>query len=182
MTSLKAEFDFTTSDLVEVAAREASRSASVRTQQRMMNTAGVAIWGVIIYAITEATPWNVRDRIIFSAAICAMAFLFMLIPRTSPLTKRLLKYYRQKLGGDGPFRCEVELGPEGLITRQFGSETKREWSNVKSVTDSNGGVEFTYAPVGTLLVRDRAFATPDARLQFLEAAKAYVEGQHPARM
>jgi hypothetical protein len=82
----------------------------------------------------------------------------------------MLGYYREQLGGDGPFICEVELSSVGLIIRQLGSETTHPWPNVASATEVSGGIEFIYRPMGALLVRDRAFQTPESRQQFLTLA------------
>jgi hypothetical protein len=82
----------------------------------------------------------------------------------------MLRYYREQLGGDGPFICEVELSPAGLITRQLGAETIHPWSHVVSATEVSGGIEFIFGPMGALLVRDSAFQTPEGREQFLTLA------------
>jgi hypothetical protein len=86
----------------------------------------------------------------------------------------MLRYYREQLGGDGPFVCEVELSPTGLITRQLGAETTHPWSHVASATEVSGGIEFIYRPTGALLVRDRAFQTPEGREQFLVLARRLI--------
>lgn len=169
--TLKVKFDFTVADLADVAYREANRSGSLSSRERNARILGLAVWAVILYAVTEATPWSVHDRVIVAAFFFALSLLFMLIPRTSPAAKRLLKLYRDKLGSDGPFPCEVELGPEGVVIRQFGGETKRDWSHVQSVDDARDGIEFRFAPIGFLLVRNHGFSTPEARRHFLDAAR-----------
>src|SRR5690242_13250074 len=118
---VKVHFDFTARDMAEVAAREANRSNMLRTQRLRGKVMGVLIWGVIVFALTELSHWSIRDRAIVTGLICGLALLAKFIPRTSPVTERLINYYKEQLGGDGPFQCEVELGPTGLVTRQFGA-------------------------------------------------------------
>jgi hypothetical protein len=93
--------------------------------------------------------------------------------------RRYLKYYQEHLGGDGPFVCEVVITPEGVTTTQFGAETRRQWSGVKEIVDSPGAVEFVFRVGGMLVVRDRAFATPQQRLEFLTAARTYLAATVP---
>jgi hypothetical protein len=165
---LKVQFEFSAGDLAEVASRASDRSRVVqgwRWQGRM--TWSVLI-GLVVYAVTPGQP---TGRAVFAALVCLL--LIMVIPRLSRASNRksqMLRYYREQLGGDGPFVCEVELSPAGLVTRQLGAETTHPWSHVASATEVSGGIEFIYRPMGALLVRDRAFQTPEVREQFLALA------------
>jgi hypothetical protein len=165
---LKVQFEFSASDLAEVANRAADRSRVVRGWRLQ----GRMIWAVLIsFVIYAVTPGQPTGRAVFAALICLL--LAVIIPRlnrTSSRNNRMLRYYREQLGGDGPFVCEVELAPEGLITRQLGAETTHPWSRVVSASEASGGIEFIYRPMGALLVRDRAFRTPESREQFLALA------------
>jgi hypothetical protein len=111
----------------------------------------------------------------FAAFVCLL--LVVALPhfsRASNRNNQMLRYYREQLGGDGPFVCEVELSPAGLITRQMGTETTLPWSHVASATEVSGGIEFIYRPMGALLVRERAFQTPEDREQFLALARRLI--------
>jgi hypothetical protein len=165
---LKVQFEFSAGDLAEVASRASDRSRVVqgwRWQARMT-------WSVLISALVYAvTPGQPTGRAMFAAFVCLL--LVVAIPRLSRASNRnsqMLGYYREQLGGDGPFICEVELSSVGLIIRQLGSETTHPWPNVASATEVSGGIEFIYRPMGALLVRDRAFQTPESRQQFLTLA------------
>jgi hypothetical protein len=165
---LKVQFEFSAGDLAEVANRASDRSRVMqgwRWQGRMTWSVLVSL---LVYFVTPGPP---TGRVVFAALVCLL--LVVVIPRLSRASNRnsqMLKYYREQLGGDGPFVCEVELSPAGLITRQLGAETTHPWSNVASATEVSGGIEFICRPMGALLVRDRAFQTPEGREQFLALA------------
>jgi hypothetical protein len=65
----------------------------------------------------------------------------------------------------------VELREQGLWVRQRSVEILYGWSDLKSVEDRPSGIALRFG-AGYVLVRSRAFATPDARDAFLAAAKA----------
>jgi hypothetical protein len=133
-------------------------------------------WAVLVsFLVYGVTPGQPTGRAVFATLICLL--LVVVIPRlnrTSSRNGRMLRYYREQLGGDGPFVCEVELSPAGLITRQLGAETTHPWSHVASATEVSGGIEFIYRPTGALLVHDRAFPTPEGRGQFLALARRLI--------
>jgi hypothetical protein len=69
----------------------------------------------------------------FSALFCiALYFLFRRLWRSSP-SNIYLKYYREQLGGDGLFLCEIEIVADGITTIQGGAETRRSRSAVKEI-------------------------------------------------
>ena len=165
---MKVQFEFSAGDLAEVANRASDRSRVVQGWRFESRLTWAVLVGILVYAVTPGQP---ASRAVFAVLICLL--LVVVIPRlnrTSSRNSQMLRYYREQLGGDGPFVCEVELSPAGLITRQLGAETTHPWSHVVSATEVSGGIEFIYRPTGTLLVRDRAFRTPEAREQFLALA------------
>jgi hypothetical protein len=165
---LKAQFEFSAADLAEVAERASNRSRVVQDLRFAARMTWAVLISFLVYAVTPGRPLG---RAIFAVLLCPL--LVVIIPRLSRTSigdSRMLRYYREQLGGDGPFVCEVELSPAGLVTRQLGAETTRPWSHVASVTEVSGGIEFTYRPTGVLLVRDRAFQTQESREQFLALA------------
>ena len=169
---MKVNFDFSVSDLADAAERAVSRSRIVQGWRLEGRITWAALIGVSLYAITPGRPVvRAGFAVLFAAALVAL--LPALIGR-SGYKSRMHKYYREQLGGDGPYMCEVELSPSGLVTRQLGVETRHAWPQVKSVVEVADGIEFTYRPMGSLLVRNRAFSSPKVRQQFLELAGQYL--------
>jgi hypothetical protein len=70
--------------------------------------------------------------------------------------------------------CEVEIDAQGVTSMQCGAQTKRGWSGVKEILNTPGAVEFVFSGGGNLVVRDRAFHTPQQRAEFLEEAHRFM--------
>ena len=165
---LIVKFQFSASDLADVALRTVDDSSVVSKWRIQAKLVGVVIFGLIFYGYVPGTPGK---RILYAIVACSVTLILLhVLPEGSSRKDRLLQYYREKLGGDGPYECEVELTAESLITRQFGVEGKHAWSHVLSAIEVQDGIEFKYKPVGALLVRNRAFGTLEARRTFFQFA------------
>lgn len=169
---MKIQFEFSTADLAEVASRTVNRSPLVR-RWRLRNTAASAVLlGLLAFAIV---PWDVTIRIAAGLVVALGVFVVIayLLPRPGG-NIRTVAFYRERLGGDGPFRCEVELTPAGVVSRQLGQESYHPWAHVASVSEVPVGIEFVYTPIGSLLVRDRAFQDPLVRADFVSLARSHI--------
>src|SRR5215472_15786579 len=155
---MKVQFDFTPADLAEVARRTVNRSPLVHRWRLMNSIAGAALIGLVVLV---ATPWEMTVRSIAGAVLAVLVFaLIFYLGRRRAGSTSLQEFYRERLGGDGPFTGEVELTPSGVVSRQLGQESLHPWTQVASVAEVPGGVELIYRPIGSLLVRDRAFSDP----------------------
>jgi len=170
--SVKVQFEFLTADLAEVASRTVNRSPLMH-RWRLRNTAASAVLaGLLAFAIV---PGDMTNRIAagFVIALGLFVVTMYLLPRPSG-NMRTQALYREKLGGDGPFTCEVELTSAGVVSRQLGQELHHPWAHVASVSEAPGGIEFVYTPIGSLLVRDRAFPDPQVRADFVSMARSHI--------
>ncbi|HTS20362.1 MAG TPA: hypothetical protein VMN79_01015 [Casimicrobiaceae bacterium] len=169
---MKVGFDFTPADMAEVSRRAVSRSPLVQRWRLTNSIVAAVLVGLLVFL---ATPWETEDRSVAGAVVAAIVFaaVFFLARRRGG-SARLQAFYRERLGGDGPFTCEVELTSAGVVSRQLGQESLHAWPQVASVDDVPGGVEFVYRPIGSLLVRDRAFPDPGVRAEFLSLARSRI--------
>jgi hypothetical protein len=167
---MKVHFEFTAKDLAELSERTLGRSRVIQGARLEARLFWAAIVGLLVFALC---PGEVLPRAAFSALFAGGLFALMPIFNRGSSSSNTLKYYREQLGGDGPFVCEVELSPAALITRQLGVESKHPWSHVGSISDGPDGIEITYKPMGELLVRSRAFPNLEVRQQFLTLAQKY---------
>lgn len=169
--SVRVRFEFSAADMADVARRSAERSKTIRDSRWQ----GVASWSTLLgLALFFALSGSFIARATFSVAFgLALFFLFSRRKWSSP-SATYLKYYREQLGGDGPFLCEVEITPAGLTTRQNDIETKRAWSVVEEIVDTPDGLEFRCRIGGMLVVRDRAFDAAEMRSAFLRRAKEFL--------
>jgi YcxB-like protein len=165
---MKVQFEFSAADVAEVAQRAAERSKTIRDSRWHAAASWSALLSLILFLLLEgAFIIRAAFAVLFGLVVF---FLYFRHGRSSP-SGRYLQYYREQLGGDGPFLCEVEIGPEGVVTRQSGAEIRRPWSALKGIVETPDAVEFVWHIGGLLVVRDRAFLTPDSRSAFLQTAR-----------
>ena len=160
-------FDFTLEDLVDASERTLLHSRVARGWRSQ------AVW--LSALLGGALVWLMRGDVllgILGGAVCAgLQVAFSRHTRKA----RLLRYFRERLGGDGPYRCEVELTPEALVTTQNGVRTVREWSTVEAINDTQDAIEFHTRGAGTLVVRNRAFGSETEWKSFLDTARQYAK-------
>lgn len=171
LQTVKVQFQFTAADLADVAERSAGRSRTLRDARWQTTATFTALLSLTLFLLLDG---SIVARAIFSLLFCAAAIgVWWAITRTSR-NRTYLKYYRELMGGDGPFLCEVELQASGITTRQSGVETKRPWSSVEKIVENQGDLEVVFRPSATLVVRSHAFKTSTERAEFLRTAQAYV--------
>ena len=167
---MKVRFEFTLDDLVDASERTVIRSRAVRGW-RWQDMAGSALLaGVLAYVIR---PESGAARLGWALVAAVIAGTLYPLVAARSRKARLLKYFRERFGGDGPYTCEVELTPAGVVTVQSGVRTVREWSNIERVEDTQDAIEFVTRGSGTVVVRNRAFSSKDEWRQFLEMARKY---------
>ena len=131
-------------------------------------------WAALIsLALFFAIDGNIIARAMYAVlAFVALVAVYPLIFRGSPRS-RYIEYYREQLGSDGPFQCEVEISSEGIKIEQNGSQIKRDWSGVREIADTPGAIEFVWNSGGSVVVRDRAFESPEQRGEFLQLSRNF---------
>lgn len=166
---MKVQFEFTPADLAETARRAVNRSPLVQRWRLRNSIVGAVLFGLLVFL---ATPWEMTIRGAVGLVVAVIIFIAVFfLGRRRGGSPRVQEFYRERLGGDGPFTCEVELTSAGVVSRQLGQETLHPWAQVASVAEVRGGVELTYRPIGSLLVRDRAFPDARVRADFLSQAQ-----------
>ena len=134
--------------------------------------------GVVAFAVV---PADMAVRLVAGSIVALGVFAVTLYLVSRPGgNMRTQAFYRERLGGDGPFTCEVELTSAGVVSRQLGQESYHAWSHVASVSEVPGGIEFAYTPVGSLLVRDRAFTDAHVRADFVSLARSHIPESAPS--
>jgi hypothetical protein len=169
---VKVQFEFSAADLAEVASRTVDRSALIQKWRRLGRWLWAVVCGLIVFLFTPAAELALRITASVIVGVVVFAFLAWRAKQRKGRS-RLLEFYRERLGSDGPFPCEVEIDSTGLVARQFGAELRHPWAQIESISDTPGSIEFVYRPMGSLLVRDRAFASREIRAEFLKLARGY---------
>jgi hypothetical protein len=175
---MKIQFEFSAADVADVAQRIASRSQTVRDSRWHGTASWSALLSLLLFFLLDG---SFIVRAAFAGLFCVVVFfLYTRFWRSSP-SSTYLKYYREQLGGDGPFLCEVEITPDGITTRQGGAETRRAWSALKEIIETPDSLEFRWHAGGLLVVRDRAFQTPESRSTFSQTARGFLTSSSDRR-
>ena len=169
---MKVSFTFDINDLYEVVERS-SRATLRRPWDRLM----AEFWSLL--AAVPAIAWLVygfRHSGVYPVMIAMIGLTASLAQWYTALSRRtrVFDYLEYASGGRGPFRCEVELTPDSLVTRQFNEEIRRPWAAVHEVRDTASGVEVDLGRRGLLIVRGSAFGTASDREAFVHCAREYI--------
>lgn len=165
----KVRFEFTVDDLIDVGERVLSRSKVVKDMRRGGALVAALAAAAVAYG---AVPVDLPGRIVVAAVAGIIAAVLYPRLRESLVRGRLRSFWREKLKGDGPFTCEVELTPEGVTTRQISTTISMPWSEIASVAEVPEGVEIWGRNAQLIVVRERAFSSPEAKRRFAEAIRA----------
>ena len=175
---MKIQFEFSAADVADAARRMADRSKVVRDTRWHAAASWLALLSLVLYAFIDG---NFIVRASFSCLFFAVVFyVYSRLWLPSP-SRTYLKYYRELLGGDGPFLCEVEMTSDGITTKQGGAETKRAWSAVKEIVETPDSLDFVWHGGGLLVVRNRAFHTPELRSTYIRTAREFLASSSDAR-
>ena len=168
---MKVKFEFTIDDLIDVGERSLSAS---RVVTRLRRTAAVA-WALLAGAIAFAlVPVSDGWRLAVALAVAAAMALVYPGARKKEAKKQLRRYWRERLTGDGPFLCEVELDEAGITTEQLGARISLPWAAVKSIAETADSVDFAMEKGGLVVVRNRAFPSDDEKRRFVEFGRAHL--------
>ena len=84
--------------------------------------------------------------------------------------RRVLNYIRAQVASDEPEPFAVELRDDCVWTKQGRTQLSFEWSNVAEILDSEDAIEFVMHDGGFVVVRNKGFATGQARREFKQIA------------
>lgn len=172
---MKVKFDFTIDDLVDSAGRTVSRSTVARGWRMQRLVVPCVLSAVVAYLVVPGSDERKLFAAVIATVICAAILPFS---GRSTRKRRLEQYFREQFGGDGPFTCEVELTPAALVSVQRGTRTERAWPTITQIQVTDDSVDFITQGAGSLIVRNRAFASREERDAFVTLARSYAPKAH----
>lgn len=170
----RVSFDSNLDELADAYVQYVLSTPAGRSMRRRATAAIGCAGGLLGFAPILMDPASRRPDLIVAAAVLALltggtaALLNYFLYRSS--ARRRLRRFLAIQFGDGAFRCEIELRPEGAWARQEHVEVKFGWNDLLAAEDFPDGVELRFRG-GYLLARARAFASPADRAEFLESAR-----------
>jgi YcxB-like protein len=164
---MRVRFEFNTDDLIEVGEKSLAESRVVR-RIRLGGLVSSSLLGALLGYALPADSGSRPFVVLGTALLCGLAYPAL---RKATMQRRLRAFWRERLGGDGPFVCEVELSEQGVTTEQFGTRSTRPWSAVAAFEETDASVNISTREGGWILVRDRAFSSPDEKKRFVELGR-----------
>jgi hypothetical protein len=169
------QFEFTREDMIDAARRGLARSEAVRAWRTKGLLISVGLSWLIVFLFFLLVLRNAPGGVL--AGLLAGLATGLLYPGSHRrgIERRLRAFYRENYGDDvGPFLCEVEVGPVGLWVRELNTQYTHEWESVERVEETADGVDVIIRRGGFIVVRDRAFGSPEERRRFVELARSYI--------
>ena len=169
--TMKVKFEFTLDDVVDGVERNAVRSATVgrlRVGQTIMASTSAFLFSFLVIPGTNAR------KLAWAFAMALLAAIIQRFQSSGTRKRRMKQLFQERFGPNGPYVCEVEVGPSGLITNQMGTQMQRKWSAIQSVEDTGNAIEFVMQGFGNVVVRNRAFKSKDEWREFLDLSLRYL--------
>jgi hypothetical protein len=168
---MKVRFEFTIDDLIDVGERSLSVSRVVTKLRRTAVVVWTVLGGVVAFAIL---PVSAGWRLVFALTVAGAVALVYPGHRKNEVKKQLRNYWRERLAGDGPFVCEVEVDGTGITTEQLGARSSVPWATVTSIVETADSVDISTEKGGLVVVRNRAFPSAEEKRRFIEFGYAHL--------
>jgi hypothetical protein len=172
---MRVQFEFTEDDMIDASKRFSGRLKIVHSL-RLKSLLATSFWvWVLVFCIFFKTPIKGVILGLIAAALCA---LFLPGANKRALEKGMRKIARGLFGNASSFLCEVELRPDGVWVRSMNRQTIYEWPTVEEVKDTSDSVDIFTRDGSGVVVRNRAFSSPEERTRFVELARAGSSSNH----
>ena len=132
--------------------------------------------GAVLFAVI---PEGFAGRAIMGGIGLIVGAVLYPILNERTVRRRLRKFCEEKTGSSKTFLCEVELNDSGVHTKSNGTQIIYPWDKVTEVEETAESVDLYTEFGGLLVVRKRAFASPQEQDRFVELANRYVKISHP---
>lgn len=167
-------YDATVDDALDVAWRLAYRSQAFRKQMHAnVVIAGIASGAVFFGYWLYSSGMSLANFVFATVAGVLFGIVFAGIFRRffdKEFRKQHRKMIAEQFAGKPAIQCEIELRPDAVWTRQAGMEMIFPWAVCTGVKNNAEDVELTFE-LGICVVRNRYFASPAERDEFLDTAR-----------
>jgi len=173
---VRAAFDATIDELLEVHLLAAERTPAWR-RQRQRSKLAMAVAGAVVATalfLPSARPFTTSSIVVamaLAAAGAALAWWFASAILDRFLRRNLRRMIRQMYGGAESVPFVIELRREGAWVQCHDTEMQCEWSELSSIDEADDRIELWFN-AGVVVVRSRAFTSSAERRRFIDSARA----------
>jgi hypothetical protein len=169
---MRVQFDATLDDFVDVTTRCLARSKQIRKWRwDGLLTSGLIAW-LAIYVLFPGPPVKKMLAGFMGAIVAACIYPFTY---RSTVNRRLRKLCREHIGTDGPVTVQVELTEKGIWAKQQNTQIIHEWANVEMIQETDDSIDFFMRDGTATVVRKRAFESEEAKREFMDLGRQYLQ-------
>jgi hypothetical protein len=171
---MRVAFKYSQEDLVDATVRFAARSETLRRARRRN-----LFWSAVLLVSVSLLVRRVSFIAMVIAAVGALVVIIInpyLYDRR--YRKTLTNLYKEKLGDQNEFTCEVELLPNGMKTSGEDCWATTEWNKIEEIVPTGDSVDIFGTHGGGCIVRNRAFNSAAERQRFIDLAQEYLNKSH----
>jgi hypothetical protein len=167
---MKVSFKYSQEDLVDATVRFAARSKSLQGMRRRQ-----LLWSALLLLALVILLLRFSMMLLIPAVVTGLIIIiFNPYFYDRRYRKTLSAFYKEKLGDENEFTCEVELLPEGMRTSGEDHLALLKWKDIEEIVPTSDSVDIFGRKGGGCIVRNRAFASAEERQRFIETATAYL--------
>ncbi|HSS19431.1 MAG TPA: YcxB family protein [Pyrinomonadaceae bacterium] len=168
---MHVQFAFTQEDMLDATRRFMARSKVVAASRRKGLILTAAFTGLLLFGLFY---WYGHPLAGGPVGLIGAAVSALLYPSShrKAVDKQLRKYHHELFGDAKSFVCEVELTTAGVLVKQMDRQVLYEWPSITEILETNDSVDIFTKDGAGVVVRNRAFTTPDDKSEFLRLARA----------
>jgi YcxB-like protein len=171
---MRVSFACTQADIVDANMRMLARSKTIRNSNWKAIIASAVMLGPLMFLSLQALigflPFSIFGGL--TGVLIAFALGPPFIDRSR--RKNLARFVKEKYGDENSFPYEVELGEKGVAITGKNSQVVFPWEEVEEIVDTSDSVDIFTRNGSGIVVRNRAFLSPETRTQFIELAQRHL--------
>lgn len=177
----RVRFEATVDDVVDVTRRWNRYSPAARRVRRndiamTVGSTSIACF-VVSVLVSDVPPWA---GLALAIPVGLLVLGIYPVIHDRIVAGRTRALVREGMRGADAVTVEVALTPLGVVLHAAHDTVTVEWARVRRITDVPDGIEIV-ADAAVVMVRARAFASPEDRARFLARAMSLAPALNPAR-
>ena len=167
---MRVEYDATLDEILDLHLLQDGESA-IQGRMRLRLRVSAAVLVAVLVALLLPEP--IVARILWGLAAGAIAIIISPYTLRGAQKKIGREYLKEQLGGEGPIPFSCEVSEEALVIDQGQTHLRYRWDAVERIEETEAGILLRMSQGGLVMVRERAFDSPQQRVEFIRLARQY---------